>query len=360
MSANKKRKGGLTMTEVLDVRKMRILQAIVDDYIMTASPVGSRTLSKREDIELSPATIRNEMSDLTELGFLEQPHTSAGRVPSEKAYRLYVNNIMDKAKLTESETAYIKSHLETRVSEVGEVIKQTARMLSGITNYTSVVLKPQLKNARLKRISLIPVTNGKALAVIVTNSGSTSNTMLSVPSGITAADLDRITSLMNERLAGYKLVDVQRTLLPLLREEIGEQADDVAAMLSSIGENINKQDVEIVGAMNMLDYPEYSDVAKAKSFLEQVESGEYIKKVLSTDDGVELTVRIGKEIENEELRDCSLVSVSYKVGDETVGSMGVIGPTRMDYGKVVAVLKCMSESLSRVLSDMFRKNKDEQ
>lgn len=126
---------------------------IVDDYILTASPVGSRTLSKRDDIELSPATIRNEMSDLTELGFLEQPHTSAGRIPSEKAYRLYVNSIMDRAKLTDEESEYIRRHLNTRVNEVGEVIRETARMLSGITKYTSVVQTPQIKNARFKRIS---------------------------------------------------------------------------------------------------------------------------------------------------------------------------------------------------------------
>ena len=193
------------MTQLLDVRKMRILEAIVDDYILTASPVGSRTLSKRSDIELSPATIRNEMSDLTELGFLEQPHTSAGRVPNEKAYRLYVNAIMDSARLTDDEAEYIRSHLNTRVSEVGEVIKQTARMLSGITKYTSVVLTPQMKRARLKQISLISVTDGSALAVIVTNSCSTINSMLDVPKGITQEHLEKLSALMNKRLVGYRM-----------------------------------------------------------------------------------------------------------------------------------------------------------
>ena len=334
------------MTEVLDVRKMRILQAIVDDYILTASPVGSRTLSKRDDIELSPATIRNEMSDLTELGFLEQPHTSAGRIPSEKAYRLYVNSIMDRAKLTDEEAEYIRRHLNTRVNEVGEVIRETARMLSGITKYTSVVQTPQIKNARFKRISLIPVTDGKALAVIVTNNGATSSRMLSVPAGVTPRSIEQLAELMNERLAGYKLTDAQNTLLPLLKEEIGEQAETVAAMLQPLTNSLNKQEVEVVGAANMLDYPEYSDVAKAKSFLAEVENK----------DGVELTVRIGTENDNPELKDCSVVTVNYRVGNEQAGSMGVIGPTRMDYGKVVAVLKCVSENLSNVLSDMLKKN----
>ncbi|MCH5278560.1 MAG: heat-inducible transcription repressor HrcA [Christensenellaceae bacterium] len=343
------------MTQLLDVRKMRILEAIVDDYILTASPVGSRTLSKRSDIELSPATIRNEMSDLTDLGFLEQPHTSAGRVPSEKAYRLYVNSIMDRAKLTDDEADYIRRHLNIRVNEVGEVIRETARMLSGITNYTSVVLTPQMKNARLKHISLIPVTEGSALAVIVTNSGGTSSTMLDVPTGVSPQQLEKISSLMNERLVGYRLTDIQATLLPMLREEVGEQAETIEAMLQGLSEGISKQEVEVVGAANMLNYPEYSDVSKAKSFLAEVEKGDYLKQVLEDEAGVEMTVRIGTENDNPELKDCSVVTVSYKVGNEQVGSMGVIGPTRMDYGKVVAVLKCMSESLSKVLSDMFKK-----
>ena len=346
------------MTQLLDVRKMNILRAIVDDYILTAAPVGSRTLSKRDDIELSPATIRNEMSDLTELGFLEQPHTSAGRIPSEKAYRLYVSNIMDRAKLTDDEAEYIKAHLQRRVSEVGDVIKETARMLSGITKYTSIVQMPHLKNARLKHISLIPVTVGSALAVVVTNSGATNSTMLNVPSGITSDHLEKITSLMNERLAGYKLVDVQKTLLPMLREEVGEQADSVAAMLGSLSDDIDRQDYEVVGAANMLDYPEYSDVSKARSFLTELERGEIFKEVLSDGSGVELTVRIGAENDNPELKDCSVITICYRVGGEQVGSMAVIGPTRMDYEKVVAVLKCMSESLSSVLSGMLLSSPD--
>lgn len=341
------------MTQLLDVRKMNILRAIVDDYILTAAPVGSRTLSKREDIELSPATIRNEMSDLTELGFLEQPHTSAGRIPSEKAYRLYVSNIMDRAKLTDDEAEYIKAHLQRRVAEVGDVIKETARMLSGITKYTSIVQMPHLRNARLKHISLIPVTEGSALAVVVTNSGATNSTMLSVPTGITASQLEKISSLMNERLAGYKLVDVQKTLLPMLREEVGEQADSVAEMLGSLSNDMQKRDYEVVGAANMLDYPEYSDVSKARSFLSELERGEIFKEVLSDGSGVEMTIRIGTENDNPELKDCSVITICYRVGGEQVGSMAVIGPTRMDYEKVVAVLKCMSESLGNVLSGML-------
>ena len=197
------------------------------------------------------------------------------------------------------------------------------------------------------------MTEGSALAVVVTNSGSTSSTMLTVPNGITSSDIEKISKLMNDRVVGYRLTDIHKTLLPMLREEIGEQADSVAEMLENIDSDLSKQNVEVVGASKMLDYPEYSDVAKARSFLSEIERGEIFKEVLSDGNGVEMTVRIGNENDNPELKDCSVITVSYSVGGEQVGSMGVIGPTRMDYGRVVAVLKFMSENLSEVLSKMI-------
>ncbi len=338
---------------LLDIRKMRILEAIIDDYIMTASPVGSRTLSKRSDMGLSPATIRNEMSDLTELGFLEQPHTSAGRVPSEKAYRLYVNHIMDSAKLTDDEADYIKRHLNARIHEVNEVFRQTAKVLSDITNYTSIVLVPQLSSMRVRRISLIPVSEGSALAVVITNTGVAKNSIINIPPSVKTEDLERISKLMTEKLEGHRLNDAVYTLLPMLRAEIGEQADAVSDMLTNIQKNMSEPDVEIVGVTNMLDYPEYSDVTKARSFMAEIENGDYLYKVLSDSSDVEMNVKIGTENDNPEMQDCSVVTVTYKAGGKNIGTMGVIGPTRMDYGKVMAVLKYMSKSLSDILNKMI-------
>lgn len=338
---------------LLDIRKMRILEAIIDDYIMTAVPVGSRTVSKRSDMGLSPATIRNEMSDLTELGFLEQPHTSAGRIPSEKAYRLYVNHIMDTARLTDDEAEYIRRHLDARVHEVNEVIRQTAKVLSDMTNYTSVVLVPQLSSMRIRRISLIPVSDGTALAVIVTNTGATKNSMVSVPASLKPDDLDRISKLITQKLDGHRLNDAINSILPMIREEIGEQADAIEDMLSDIERSMHKQDIEVVGASNMLDYPEYSDVSKARSFLAEIEDGDYLHRVLTDSSDVEMSVRIGTENDNPEMKDCSVVTVTYKAGGKKLGTMGVIGPTRMDYGKVMAVLKYMSNSLSSILGKML-------
>ncbi|MBQ4167523.1 MAG: heat-inducible transcription repressor HrcA [Clostridia bacterium] len=341
-------------SSLLDIRKMRILQAIVDDYIMTAAPVGSRTVSKRSDMGLSPATIRNEMSDLTELGFLEQPHTSAGRIPSEKAYRLYVNHIMDSAKLTDDEADYIKRHLDTRVHEVGEVIRQTAKVLSDMTNYTSMVMSPQFSAMRLKRISLIPVSEGSAMAVVVTNNGVTKNAMIRVPKTLQPEDLEKISKLITAKLDGHKLGEAINSVLPMIKSEVGEQADAVCDMLTSIEESLSETDVEVVGASNILDYPEYSDASKARSFLTEVESGSYLQKVLSDASDVEMSVRIGTENDNPDMKDCSVITVTYKAGGENIGSMGVVGPTRMDYGKVMAILRYMSSSLSDILSKLIK------
>ncbi|MBQ4446842.1 MAG: heat-inducible transcription repressor HrcA [Clostridia bacterium] len=341
-------------SSLLDIRKMRILQAIVDDYIMTAAPVGSRTVSKRSDMGLSPATIRNEMSDLTELGFLEQPHTSAGRIPSEKAYRLYVNHIMDSAKLTDDEADYIKRHLDTRVHEVGEVIRQTAKVLSDMTNYTSMVMSPQFSAMRLKRISLIPVSEGSAMAVVVTNNGVTKNAMIRVPETLQPEDLEKISKLITAKLDGHKLGEAINSVLPMIKSEVGEQADAVCDMLTSIEESLSETDVEVVGASNILDYPEYSDASKARSFLTEVESGSYLQKVLSDASDVEMSVRIGTENDNPDMKDCSVITVTYKAGGENIGSMGVVGPTRMDYGKVMAILRYMSSSLSDILSKLIK------
>lgn len=345
-------------TGLLDIRKMRILQAIVDDYIMTAAPVGSRTVSKRSDIDLSPATIRNEMSDLTELGFLEQPHTSAGRIPSEKAYRLYVNHLMDSAKLTDEETEYIKKHLDTRKHEVGEVIRQTAKVLSDMTNYTSMVLIPQLNTMKVKRISLIPVSDGTAMAVVVTNTGVTKNAMINIPESLSPEDVEKISKLITQKLDGHKLTEAIESVLPSIKAEIGEQADAVCEMLEAIEKSMAETDVEVVGASNILDYPEYSDAQKARSFLAEVETGSYLQKVLTDASDVEMSVRIGTENDNPDMQDCSVITVTYKAGGKPIGTMGVVGPTRMDYGKVMAVLKYLSSSLSDILSRLINDKKD--
>ena len=197
----------------LDARKMQILQAIIDDYILTATPVGSRTIAKRSDIGFSSATIRNEMADLEDMGYLDQPHTSAGRIPSDKAYRLYVNTIMQRAKLSDAEIHYIQDHYSHRLDEVDEVVKQTAWVLSSITKYTSMVLAPQLHAIKLKYIHLVPIAEDKALAIVVTDAGMTRDSIIRIPQGMSPDALTRLGRTLSARFSNCRLDDLKAVAL---------------------------------------------------------------------------------------------------------------------------------------------------
>ncbi len=344
----------------LDARKLRILQAIIDDYIMTASPVGSRTIAKRTGIGLSPATIRNEMADLEEMGFLDQPHTSAGRVPSERAYRLYVNNIMQRAKLTEAEVRYIRDHYSRRLDEVDEVVKQTAWVLSSLTKYTSMVLAPQLHAVKLKYIHLVPVAEDKALAIIVTDAGMTRDSIIRIPAGISAGMLERLGRLLTARFANCRLDEITLAQFNGISGEVAEQRAFLDAMLRSVRKSMEAdgRSVELSGAMNILNYPEYSDMDRARALLTAIEEKDILYRMLHEATNVEFSVRIGSENEDESMQDCSVVTATYKIGSNPIGSFGIIGPTRMDYARVLAVLGQIGRSLSEVLTNMFEEERN--
>lgn len=343
----------------LDMRKMRILQAIIDDYILTATPVGSRTISKLPDISLSSATIRNEMSDLEEMGYLEQPHTSAGRVPSEKAYRLYVNSIMQRADLTESEKRYIKTCYSSMLDEVDEVVRQTAWVLSSMSKYTSMVLKPALKAVKLKHIQLVPVTDGKALAVVVTDMGVTRDTLISVPHGMAYLQLERISHILTERLQGCTLQDVNAVSIPELQAALESQREFLNNTLEALHKSLDAGPggVQLSGATNILNYPEYSDMVKARNFLATIEAKDVLYKLLTEATNVEFSIKIGAENQDKDMRDCSVVTATYRVGEASVGSLGVIGPVRMDYARVLALMRHIGKSMSEVLTNMMEEER---
>jgi len=343
----------------LDARKLRILEAIIDDYILTASPVGSRTISKRADIQLSSATIRNEMSDLEEMGYLEQPHTSAGRIPSDKAYRLYVNRIMQRSALSEQEQRYIRDHFSKTLDEVEDVVKQTAWVLSSITQYTSMVLTPQLRGVKIRHIQLVPVSEGRALAVIVTDAGITKDSILRIPRDLGTSELERLSRMLTERFANARLDEVSEVLIPRLMEELGENRAFLNSTLEGIRKSLkpDRDSVALSGTTHILNYPEYSDMEKAKHFLSAMEGRDTLVRMLSEATKVEFSVTIGKENEAADMQDCSVVTATYRIGDEPIGSLGVIGPTRMNYSRILAVLDYMGRSLSEVLTNMFEEER---
>lgn len=337
----------------LDERKFMILQAIIDDYITTAMPVGSRTISRKSGVGFSPATIRNEMSDLEELGYLDQPHTSAGRVPSVKAYRLYVDHLLKVARLSGEERRRMQEHLNRRSEQVESVIRSAANVLSDATRYTSVIVAPKLGALRIKHVQLVPVTERTALLIIVTNAGIVKDAVIHIPEGLDADHLYNISRMLTEKLADKPLDAVRQTFAELLRDAESNRrllGDALNAIEQKLGGQ-DAVDVVIGGGANLLNYPEYSDVEKAKSFFAVLESKETIRKLVSRDGGMEVTIRIGPENGVPELKDCSIVTASYRVGDDAGGTLGIIGPTRMNYNRVISVLDFMGRALSEVLSD---------
>ena len=313
----------------LDERKYLILQAIIDDYILTAMPVGSRTISRKSGVGYSPATIRNEMSDLEELGYLDQPHTSAGRVPSNKAYRLYVDHLMKTVKLTNDEREQMHEHLVSKSKQVEGVIRTAASVLSDATKYTSVIVAPKLGTLRIKHVQLVPVAER-------------------------TAELYAISRMLTEKLADKPLEAVRQAFSELLRNAetnrklLGETLQVIEKRLEAGGD---ASDVIVGGPANMLEYPEYSDVNKARSFLAVLESKDTLRKLISRDGGMEISIRIGPENQVPALNDCSIVTASYRVGDHSNGTLGIIGPTRMNYNRVISVLEFMGRALSDVLSE---------
>ena len=343
----------------LDARKLQILKAIIDEYVTSASPVGSRAISKREGFHLSSATIRNEMADLEELGYLEQPHTSAGRIPSDKAYRLYVDRIMHRADLTNDEIKVIRTHFSTRCDAVESVMKQAAQALSDVTQYTAVVLPPMLVANRLKHIQLVPLREGRALLVVVTDAGYARDAIVPIPDGMDADELERISRMLTERYRDCRM-DVLAERIPA---EMGQVLYERRVFLNTMVEALEHRidagahGVEFAGATNILHYPEYSDVNKAKTFLAAVEARDTMYDMLRKASKVEFTITIGNENESEALRDCSVITAAYRLGDESMGTFGVIGPTRMQYGKVISVLEYMRMGLRELLRNSIEEDK---
>lgn len=340
-------------------RKFRILQAIIDDYIVTALPVGSRTISRKYEQSLSSATIRNEMSDLEELGYLDSPHTSAGRIPSYKAYRLYVDQLMKRTPLTPEEAKVISQFFDRRVRQVEDVAERAAKALSSVTHYTSVIMtrQPEEENLKLRHLQLVPVTEGMALLILVTDAGVIKQTPMHIGPGMSTDDLYRVSRMLTERLAGCKMSRVQ-DILQGIGAEFRDQGELLSGMLETIresGESDGHTDLVVGGTSNLLDYPEYSDVEKARSLLSVLETKEKVIRLLSGGTQMEFSIRIGPETGLPETKDCSVVTATYRLGDGKVNTIGIIGPTRMQYNRVISALDYMGKSLMEMLSGQDKK-----
>lgn len=341
---------------MLTERQQRILHAIIDDYIRSAEPVGSRTISKRGDIGFSPATIRNEMSDLEELGYLEQPHTSAGRIPSHKGYRYYVDQLLKLGMIGEHELQFTKAFFADRIQQTEQIMQQTASILSGLTNYTAIALGPETFNNKLKHIQLISLNEDTAVAIIVTNTGHVENRTVHIPKDIPMYEMERFVNLLNQKLKDVPLVQLRSKLYNEISSELAKHIsryEDFVLMLENVLEGSREDKVYLSGMTNMLNQPEFKDVDKIKTIFDLFDESETLARMFA-DAPIGIRVRIGAENELEAIHNCSLITATYSIEGHSLGTIGILGPTRMEYGKVLYLLDHLSKDLAVLLSRWYK------
>ena len=337
----------------LNDRKREILKAIIDDYIQTAVPVGSRTISRKYVPRFSSATIRNEMSDIEEMGYLVQPHTSSGRIPTNKAYRLFVDVLMDQDDLEEEEHRIIQEKLSRRAGEMEKVIRRTAQILSATTHYTSLVLAPQLRRTTLKRMQLVPINKGLALVVMVTDTAVVKEAVIKVPKDIDEDTLDIISKAITKRFVGNSITDINLSMIEGFASQMDAHPKFCEELVTAMKDSIVTHDANDLitdGVFNIFNYPEYQDITKAQEFLMMMESPERLHRILDNRTKREFCITIGSENVDDVLKDCSVVTSTYRVAGRPMGTLAVIGPIRMNYGHVINVLDAMGKDLGKLMS----------
>ncbi len=340
----------------LDERKKKILQAVIRNYLETGEPVGSRTISKYTDLNLSSATIRNEMADLEEMGYILQPHTSAGRIPSDKGYRFYVDAMMEEK---QRETVEMQEMLVERQDKMETLLKQVARVLAHNTQYATMISAPQTKRSKLKFIQLSRVDAHQILAVIVIEGNVIKNNILSVDEELSDETLLKLNILLNTNLNGLSIDEISLGMISVMKQQAGIHSDIVSEVIDAVAEAIRaEEDLEIYtsGTNNIFRYPELADQEKASelinTFEEKQQLGELLQETSDNAENTGIQVYIGEESPVQSMRDCSVVTATYELGDGMKGTIGIVGPKRMDYDKVVGTLR----TIQTQLDELYRKD----
>ena len=337
-------------------RKKRILRAIIENYIRTAEPVGSKVIAQSSGLDLSSATIRNEMADLESLGLLEQPHTSAGRVPSPKGYRLYVNELMEQHKLSMQETARINEALHMKMAELDRVIDQAGKIVSQLTHYPAFALASGAERVTIRRFDLLLVEQNAFIVVVLTDSNVVRNKLMRLPGDLNEPQLQLLNTLLNTTFTGLTLDQITPELMRVAHHAAGEAYGLISLVVSfamEVLEELETRSVHTAGIANLLNHPEYKSLDRAKPLMSYLaDEDDPSRFPVPKDDPMQIV--IGPENVAEALKDTSVVVASYDIGDGMRGIIGVVGPTRMDYAKVTARLSYFAEGLSR----MFGKGED--
>lgn len=347
----------------LSERKRAILQAIIEDYIATAEPVGSRNIAKNHDLGLSAATIRNEMADLEEMGYLDKPHTSAGRIPSEMGYRFYVDSLMHRYSLTMDEIANLQHSMDRKYNQLENVVSEISDIISRATNYPAIVELPIAQKSRLRSVKMMLIEQGSVLIVVVTDAGVVRNRHMNVSADIDYEVIDSISEFLSGQLTGLSADDFTPARLMLIYEAMSSYGDFLKTVIEFVLECLgNTQNrVYIGGASNILNNPEFENIERAKEFLSFIDRKENVSRMLSLlGSGSEenISIKIGSENTAPEMRDTSLVVANYSVGGKLHGKIGIIGPKRMNYARVVSSLELINSQLSEILGRMLYGDKE--
>ena len=336
----------------LSERKIKIMQAIIRNYLETGEPVGSRTISKYTDLNLSSATIRNEMSDLEEMGYILQPHTSAGRIPSDKGYRLYVDTMMQEK---DKELEELKEMMLEKEGKMDHLLKQVAKLLAVNTNYASMISAPAVHKNKIKFLQLSRVDINQLLAVIVMEGNVIKNNIFPVDEELNDETILKLNILLNTNLSGLAVEDINLATITRMKQQAGIHSEIVSDVIDAIAEGIKQEeDLEIYtsGANNIFKYPELADQQKASelinTFEEKEKLSELVQESLSDENNTGIQVYIGNENQIQSMQDCSVVTATYELGEGMRGTIGIIGPKRMDYDKVVGTLKTITHQLDEL------------
>lgn len=332
---------------MLDRRKKEILQAVIDEYINTAEPVSSGTLVKKYGLNYSSATVRNELAELENIGYLDKPHTSSGRVPSEKGYRFYVDELLNDEDISIEEIKYIQDKLSTKVNEIEDLTKIATTTLSEITHYTTVAIGPKNDMQIISEIKFVLLGTRMLMVVIITDSGLVKETIIKYDEDITESQVETLNNLFNSKLKGKPLSKIDKPMEEYILSEITYSVDVIKPIIEQINRVIEEEsNIYLEGTNKSFDLPEFKSLELAKNFVNVLDTKDLVIDMLNSGMAKDINVYIGKENDNEQLKDFSIVTFKHSIGNKDLGTIGIIGPKRMDYSKVISVMKYISKKMN--------------
>ncbi len=336
----------------MDERKKKILQAVIDEYVNTAEPVSSAALVEKYGLNYSSATVRNELAELEKSGYLDKTHTSSGRVPSEKGYRFYVDELIKEDDISLEEMKYIQSKLSTKVNEIEDLAKIATSTLSEITHYTTVAIGPKVETQLIEEIKFVLLGTRMLMVVIVTDSGLVKETIIKYDEDITQSQVETLNNLFNSKLKGKPLSKIDKPMEEYILSEINYSIDVIKPIIDQINKIVDEAEtIYLEGANKAFDLPEFKSLELAKNFVNVLDEKEVMLDILDSGMAKDINVYIGDENDKEELKDFSVVTFKHSIGDKELGTIGIIGPKRMNYSKVISVMKYISKKISEQKSD---------